>query len=59
MAPLTYDNFIGGNVLGGKSPFDIFAYAFSESAAAALGIYFVPADQVVQYSSVFSIVDAG
>ena len=42
-------NGVKRNVLGSKSPFDIFAYAFSESAAAALGIYFVPADQVVQY----------
>jgi hypothetical protein len=34
--------------LGGKSPFDIFAYTFSESAAAALGVSRVPAQQVIQ-----------
>ena len=41
-------NAIARKSLNGKSPYDVFAFAFGASAASALGIDFVPASEVIQ-----------
>ncbi|MCL2300168.1 MAG: hypothetical protein FWC27_08505 [Firmicutes bacterium] len=41
-------NGVKRQIFFGKSPYDIFTSTVSEPAAAALGISFVPADQVIQ-----------
>lgn len=43
----------------GKSPFELFAFAFGQDAPKALGISFVEPDQVVQSPRLLSLIQAG
>jgi IS30 family transposase len=44
--------------LNGKSPFELFAFAFGQEATKALGISFVEPDQVVQSPRLLSLIQA-
>jgi len=44
--------------LNGKSPFELFAFAFGQEATKALGISFIEPDQVVQSPRLLSLIQA-